>query len=202
MTDLADDSSIATQTTDQSQRNLLLGLFAIAIVMSVVLTMMGRVWWCEAGDASPWSWDVWSQHNSQHLADPYALSHIEHGILMFMALTLMGSKWFSISTRTMIVAAIESVWEIVENTPFMINRYREATISLDYFGDSIANSISDYIMCLLGVLLVRKTSWKIGLAAFLFLELVSVMWIRDSLLINILMLISPIEAVKTWQAGG
>ena len=81
----------------------------------------------------------------------------------------------------------------------MINRYREATISLDYFGDSIMNSMSDYGVCLLGVLLVRKTNWKLGLVVFVACEITSVLWIRDSLMLNILMLTYPVEAIKLWQ---
>ena len=166
---------------------------------------MGRVWWCEAGDYVPWSWEVWSKHNSQHLLDPYALSHVEHGVGLFLLLTLVASRWPSSrlneTIRTVIIAGFEASWEVLENTPMMINRYREATISLDYFGDSILNSLSDFAMCLLGVLLVRKTSWKVGVAAFVALEIVSIGWIRDSLLINMIMLISPVEAIKQWQAG-
>ena len=171
----------------------------IALLMVTVLALSGRVWWCEAGDMSPWSWDVWSTHNSQHLVDPYALSHIEHGLGVFTVLTVLSGLWrlpkTSVGTRSLIVATFEATWEVVENTPYMINRYREATISLDYFGDSITNSVSDYIMCLLGAFVVRKTSWKVGLAAFCALEIISLVWIRDSLLLNIVMLISPIYSM-------
>ncbi|NNE00955.1 MAG: DUF2585 family protein [Pirellulaceae bacterium] len=162
---------------------------------------MGRVWWCQAGDLVPWSWDVWTEHNSQHLVDPYSLSHVEHGIGLFLFLTLVAREKLSVHSRTLIVAVIEAIWEVAENTPAMINRYREVTISLDYFGDSILNSVSDYAMCLLGVLLARKTTWQVGVGVFVVLELISVLWIRDSLLLKILMLISPIEAIKQWQAG-
>ncbi|MGB7342827.1 MAG: DUF2585 family protein [Pirellulaceae bacterium] len=188
-----------------STRNLAAWIVGIATVMAAVLTAMGRVWWCEAGDVLPWSWDVWSRHNSQHLVDPYALSHVEHGIGLFLLLTLGGSKFLSHilspAVRVSIVAAIEATWEIAENTPFMINRYREATVSLDYFGDSIANSISDYCMCLLGVLLSSKVRWHYSVATFVLLETISVLWIRDSLLINMLMLVSPIESIKQWQVA-
>lgn len=180
--------------------SILVKLVGISIVMCATLALMGRVWWCEAGDFLPWSWDIWSTHCSQHLVDPYALSHIEHGIGLFITLLVVRRK-LSVSSRLLIVAVLEAAWEIAENTRFMINRYREATVSLDYFGDSIANSLSDLTMCMLGALLVSKTSWKTGVAAFLGLELISVLWIRDSLLLNIVMLISPIEAVKVWQAG-
>lgn len=190
-----------TNTSDSlTSRQLASRLALIASGMCAVLALMGRVWWCESGDAAIWSWDIWSTHNSQHLIDPYSLSHIEHGIALFLLLTVFGSQRLSFESRTLIVAWIEAAWEIFENTPFVINRYREATISLDYFGDSILNSVSDYGMCLLGVLLVRSTGWKAGLATFVALELISMLWIRDSLLLNIIMLISPIDAIKQWQA--
>ncbi|QDT08769.1 hypothetical protein K239x_07110 [Planctomycetes bacterium K23_9] len=169
--------------------------------MCAVLTAMGRCWWCEAGDYLPWSWDVWSRHNSQHLVDPYALSHIEHGIGLFLLLTFFAAKITSTSSRIVVVAAVEGIWEIAENTPLMINRCREATVSLDYFGDSVLNSLSDLGMCLLGALLVVRLKWKRSIAVFVLLEIVSILWIRDSLLLNILMLLSPVEAIKTWQAG-
>ena len=190
-------TTIPKSLTDRQVASLLAG---VAVGTCGVLALMGRVWWCEVGDSALWSWNIWSPHNSQHLIDPYALSHIEHGIGLFLLLNVFGSKWLSIQSRTLIVAGLEAAWEVVENTPLMINRYREATISLDYFGDSILNSVSDYGMCLLGVLLVRKTPWKVGVAAFVSLEIVSVLWIHDSLLLNIVMLTAPIEAIKHWQA--
>jgi hypothetical protein len=183
-----------------TDRNAAWLLAAIAAATCMVLALMGRVWWCELGDPAPWSWDIWSSHNSQHLFDPYALSHLQHGIGLFLLLSACCSQWLSVRARTLIVACIEAAWEIAENTPFMINRYREATISLDYFGDSILNSLSDYVMCLLGVLLARKTNWKTGLTVFIALEISSILWIRDSLMLNMLMLAVPIEAVKEWQA--
>ena len=126
-------------------------LVVLATAMCVILRMMGRVWWCEAGDLVPWSFDVWSTHNSQHLVDPYALSHIEHGLGLSLVLAAFFGSKLSLQTRTLIIAFFETAWEIAENTPWMINRYREATISLDYFGDSILNSMSDFLMCLSGV---------------------------------------------------
>jgi hypothetical protein len=163
---------------------------------------MGRVWWCDAGDVLPWSWDVWSRHNSQHLVDPYSLSHLEHGIGLYVLLTAVFGRKISAQARTMIVASIEATWEIVENTPLMIQRYREATISLDYFGDSILNSLSDYLMCLGGVLIARTMTWRASICIFIAMEIASTLWIRDSLLLNILMLTWPIETIKQWQSAG
>lgn len=173
----------------------------VGILMIATLAAMGRVWWCEAGDLVPWSWDVWSQHNSQHLVDPYSLSHLQHGIGMFLLLSLIAGSQLSIQWRVLIVAVIEAGWEIIENTPLIINRYREATISLDYYGDSILNSASDYVMCMIGVFVAAKLNWRVSVAIFVALELSSLLWIRDSLTLNILMLVYPLDVVRTWQAG-
>ena len=169
--------------------------------MIATLAAMGRVWWCEAGDAVPWSWDVWSQHNSQHLLDPYSLSHVQHGIAMFLLLGLVCGHKCSIEVRVLIVALFEAGWEIVENTPLVINRYREATISLEYYGDSILNSASDYAMCMLGVVIAARLNWRVSVAIFVALELISLFWIRDSLTLNVLMLVYPLDAILQWQAG-
>ena len=186
----------------QISRAYQLGLFAIAIVMTATLWSMGRIWWCEAGDLVPWSWDVWSTHNSQHLVDPYALSHLQHGLGLFLLLSIIPWKWLTAERIFVIVALIEATWEISENTPWMIDRYRESTISLDYYGDSILNSIADYGWCLIGLFVARRLPGKATLSLFVAFEVLSVLWIRDSLMLNILMLISPIEAIKEWQAAG
>jgi len=175
-------------------------LLAIAGVMAFVLFMMGRVWWCQVGDLVPWSFEVNSSHNSQHLFDPYALSHLQHGIGGFLLFAML-AKYLSFNWRVSIIATLESIWEIVENTPMIINRYREATISLDYYGDSILNSLSDYGMCLIGIWMVRRMPWKIALVLFVALEITSLLWIRDSLILNIIMLIAPQDAIREWQAA-
>ena len=175
-------------------------ILMLGIVMALVLWLMGRVWWCELGDYLPWSWDVWSGHNSQHLVDPYSLSHVQHGIGLFLLLSVCGRKWLSIPLCTVIVAIVEASWEISENTPWIIDRYREATISLDYYGDSILNSLGDYAACLIGIAVAQKLKWPWSVTTFIFLEVISIAWIRDSLLLNILMLAYPLEAIKQWQA--
>ncbi|TWT82907.1 hypothetical protein CA13_43700 [Planctomycetes bacterium CA13] len=174
--------------------------------MTTILVLLDRVWWCQSGDLLPWSWDIWSSHNSQHLLDPYSLSHLEHGLALWLILELLIGKTTQRSTRLIVIAAIEAGWEVIENTPMMIERYREATISLDYFGDSILNSISDYTMCVIGAMAAislssSRFSWRSTIAAVVFLEAVSVFWIRDSLLLNIVMLAYPIDAIRDWQSG-
>ena len=175
-------------------------LLTIGMVMAVTLAFMGRVLWCEAGDWTPWSFDVWSQHNSQHLLDPYSLSHFQHGIALFLFLAWIPQRRLPLDWRIIVVAVVEAIWEVSENTPWIISRYREATVSLDYYGDSIANSVSDYGMCLAGAVLARKASWQISVSIFVTFELICVIWIRDSLLLNILMLVWPVDAVRQWQA--
>ena len=173
----------------------------ITVLSSIIaLYLLGRVWWCQAGDYTPWSWVVLSRHNSQHLIDPYSFTHILHGILEFWLIGLVFKK-VPIAWRFVIAIFIESSWEVVENTNYVINRYREATISLDYYGDSILNSLADIVCCGLGFAIAQKIKLWWSLAVFVVMESILLFWIRDSLLLNILMLVWPLDAVKGWQQG-
>ena len=180
--------------------------FQIAAVATIVVTavialnLQGRVWWCQVGDLWPWSWEVWSKHNSQHLIDPYSFTHVLHGMLEFW---LIGLVFWKVPTawRFVIAIFIESSWEVIENTNYVVNRYREATISLDYFGDSVLISIFDIVCCAFGFWISYKVRFVWAMLLFLFTELVLLFWIRDSLILNIVMLIWPIDAVKHWQMG-
>jgi len=174
---------------------------AIIILAAIVaLDLMGRVWWCQAGDYSPWSWTVLSRHNSQHLFDPYSFTHILHGILEFWLIGLVFRK-VPIAWRFVIAIFIESSWEVVENTNYVINRYREATISLDYYGDAILNSLADIVCCGLGFVIAQKIKLWWSLGVFVGMEVILLFWIRDSLLLNILMLVWPSDLVRSWQQG-
>jgi hypothetical protein len=170
----------------------------VIVVAVVILNIEGRVWWCQTGDYIPWSWDIWSQHNSQHLIDPYSFTHVLHGILEFWLVGLIFNR-LPLAWRLLIAVVIESSWEVAENSTYVIQRYREATISLDYFGDSIINSTSDIVCCATGFFIGYKLRFWRSLALFLVTEAMLIFWIRDSLLINILMLIWPIDAIKHWQ---
>ena len=175
---------------------------AIIVVTAIIaLNLQGRVWWCAVGDAWPWSWEVWSRHNSQHLIDPYSFTHILHGVLEFWLIGLVFSR-MPMAWRFVLAIFIESSWEVAENTDYVINRYREATISLDYLGDSIANSIADIVCCAIGFGIAHKIRLWWSLAFFVAMEIVLLFWIRDSLLLNILMLLWPVDSVKHWQTGG
>jgi hypothetical protein len=178
------------------------GLLALVLaVAAAVLAAMGRPWWCEAGDASPWSGDVWSRHNSQHLVDPYTITHVMHGFAAYAGLWLLVRQVVGAPGRAAIAVGIETAWEILENTDAMIERYRATTISLDYYGDSVTNSVGDVIAFVAGYLGATVLPVWLAVGSFLAVDALLVLWIRDSLLLNVLMLVHPIEAVKSWQMG-
>ena len=182
------------------QRNPLYASAAVMFSAAAMLWWLGRVWWCQAGDYRPWSFAVFSEHNSQHIIDPYSFTHVLHGVAEFWLIGLV-FRFVPLHWRLVIALAIEGSWEVVENTDYVINRYREATISLNYYGDSILNSLSDILCCGLGFLIAYKLRFWKSLALFLSTEVVLIAWIRDSLLLNIVMLIYPLDAIKHWQSG-
>ena len=173
----------------------------VMVVATLILWLQGRVWWCQVGDYLPWAWNIWSAHNSQHVIDPYSFTHILHGVLEFWLIGLIFKK-LPMAWRLLLAMVIESSWEVVENTTYMIDRYRAATISLDYFGDSIINSVADILCCAIGFTIAYKLRFGKSLVLFLTTEAILIATIRDSLIINIIMLIYPIEAIKHWQIGG
>lgn len=173
----------------------------IVITAIAALFAQGRVWWCKIGDLSPYVNQAWnSSHTSQHLFDPYTFTHFLHGVAFFWLAKLL-FKNLSNAWRFAIAIFAESAWEVFENTNYVIEKYRENTASLDYFGDSIANSFGDLVACGLGFWVAMKLgAWR-SLAVFVFVEIVLLFWIRDGLLLNILMLVYPLDAVKDWQTG-
>ena len=179
-------------------------LMAVSILlMTLILYTQGRVWWCQWD--SPiyvWSSDVWSKHNSQHFADPYFFTHVLHGILFFWLASLIFRRRISFAWMLFAAVIAESTWEVVENSKYVIELYRTNTASLEYFGDSIANSVGDVVACVTGFLIAYKIKIWRSVIVFFLIELVLVLTIKDSLLINIVMLIYPIEAIKLWQGGG
>jgi hypothetical protein len=180
-------------------RHLIAALVILAAA-AITLDLMGRRGFCEAGDLRIWSSDIYSEHNSQHLLDPYTFTHVLHGIGFYALLWLTMGRWTSAATRGIVMVGLESLWEIIENTETVIGRYREGTIALGYYGDSIVNSMGDILACAAGYLIAFLIPAWASVAVVLAVEMILVLWIRDSLLLNIIMLIHPIEAIRTWQS--
>lgn len=174
----------------------------VAIVAFVVITeyAQGRLLICKCGYVKLWEGVVNSAENSQHIADWYSLSHIIHGFIFFGVMWLLARKW-SLASRLIVATLIEGGWELLENSAFIINRYREGTISLDYFGDSIVNSASDIGFMIIGFFIASKLPWKITFTTAIAMELLALYVIRDNLTLNVIMLLHPLEAIKSWQAG-
>jgi hypothetical protein len=162
---------------------------------------MGRKIWGIGGQAGVWSGDVNSSHNSQFMTDPYSFSHVTHGMLLYALLGLLARK-VPVRVRALIVLMVESCWEIFENTDMIIQRYRAATISLHYYGDSVMNSMCDILACMVGFGLAYILPPRVSIIAVVALEVTLALWIRDGLLLNIVMLIHPVPAIRAWQSGG
>jgi hypothetical protein len=195
---------------------------AAALVVTFALTAAalrfeGRVWFCKCWQPRLWIGEADGPHTSQHLLDPYSLTHLEHGLIFFLALVLIlpnrpaaeltagpGGEVRAIRRRVLrfwIAILIECAWEVLENSAFIINRYREGTAALGYTGDSVWNSLGDVMSCVVGYIIADWLGWRRTLALLAAIEIALLFWIRDSLLLNVVMLIHPIEAIKTWQTA-
>ena len=177
-----------------------IAILGAALLTAVIERAMGRPVFGPPG-FGVWVWDIWSPANSQFLLDPYSFSHIVHGFLFFAILHLTARR-LSFAQRLLFAVLVEAAWEILENSPLIINRYRQATIALGYEGDSIVNSMSDLLMMTLGFFAAsRLRAWQ-SVAAVVAMEVGCLLLFRDNLTLNIIMLIHPVDAIKAWQLAG
>jgi len=170
----------------------------ILLLMIVLLRAQGRMFLCGCGHFDIWTSDTCSSNNSQQLFDPYSFTHVLHGFLFFWLIALLFRR-LAASWQFWLALLLESAWEVFENTSFVINKYRSETAALGYQGDTVVNSLGDLTCALVGFLVARRLGLRWSLLVFLLLEVVLILWIHDSLLLQILMLVRPVEAIKLWQ---
>jgi hypothetical protein len=184
-----------------SNRKYWLATVAIVAVTGLTLYMIGHPVICKCGYVKLWHGVPLSSENSQHISDWYTFSHIIHGFGFYGLMWLIGRRW-PLALRLVAATFLEASWEIFENTDFVINRYREVTISLDYYGDSVLNSVCDVAAMVAGFVLAARLPVWATVVLVVLMEAFVGYWIRDNLLLNIIMLIYPLDGIKAWQAGG
>jgi hypothetical protein len=162
---------------------------------------MGRNPICTCGTVDLWVGARDSPKTSQMLADWYSFSHIVHGLVFYAALWLVARRW-PVERRFLIALLIEATWEVIENTPMVIDHYRSTTAALGYSGDSVINSLSDIAMMCVGFLVARKLAVWASVVLLITLELVPLLVIRDNLTLNILGFLAPNAAIQAWQSAG
>lgn len=171
----------------------------VALGAALLLTLLGQPFYCACDSWALWSNDAWSSHNSQHLLDPYSFTHFSHGLAFFWLLYAIASKW-SVGRRFVAAVSLEAVWELFENSPWVIEHYRQNTAAFEYYGDSVANSMGDLLSCSLGFLTASAIPWWGSLAIFGLFEVGLLLTIRDNLILNILNLTGDHPTIVEWQS--
>ena len=185
----------------KSYRWIVLGAIGTLALTATIELAMGRLPFGPDGKFGLWEGNIWSSELSQRFADPYSLSHVIHGVMIYALLWLVARK-VPVRYRFLIAVVLEACWEVLENSPIIIDRYRAVTISLGYVGDSVLNSLSDVLMMAIGFLIAQYARPRTSISLVVLIEIGMLIWVRDNLTLNILMLTYPIEAIKNWQLGG
>ncbi|MEK7127967.1 MAG: DUF2585 family protein [Patescibacteria group bacterium] len=185
----------------KKHRFVIISMIVVFGIVAAIELYSGRSPLGPDGKFGWWDGDVWSSENSQRVADAYSFSHIIHGILFFGFLFWVARR-LPLKYRFLIALIIEASWELLENSPLIINRYRAVTIALGYVGDSVLNSVADVGMAALGFLIARFSKIWVSIALIIAMELGCLFWVRDNLTLNVLMLVSPVESVRVWQSEG
>ena len=199
---MTDETVAEVPTTPRGRARACIASAAITILMALFLLSMGRTFFGPSGRPVVWDGSIWSPNTSQGFADPYSFSHAGHGLCFFGGLWLLARRRLSPERRWIIAVILEAAWEILENSPIIIDRYRSTTIALDYCGDSVLNSISDVIAMSAGFLFAARFRLWPSVALFLAMEIGCALWVRDNLTLNVVMLVQPVEAIKAWQLAG
>jgi hypothetical protein len=182
-------------------RWILAAAAAVCVAVAAIELWMGRLPFGPDGRIGLWEGDIWSSEQSQRFADPYTFSHTIHGMLFYAILWLVARR-APVRARFIGALMLEGAWEILENSPIIINRYREVTISLGYVGDSVFNSVSDILFAGLGFLFAWRARLWVTLLVIAAMEIGTALWVRDNLTLNIVMLVHPIDAIRNWQMAG
>ena len=176
----------------------LVALVVAPLAMIISLRYLGRTFLCSCGYFAIWTSDTCSSITSQQLYDPYSFTHVLHGFLIFWFIALSSPR-MRLASQVWTAFLLEAAWELFENTPYIIYKYRSETAALGYEGDTIVNSFGDLSCAMVGFFVARKLGVRRSLIVFAVVELILILWIHDSLLLQILMLVWPVEAIKSWQ---
>jgi hypothetical protein len=187
-------------SSSESRRWPFILLALILVLHPLIVLLEGQPVWCHCGRPNVLIAAGWSPHTSQHPFDPYSFTHLLHGLVLYFALAWCFPRLKNVWSLT-VTALIEALWEIAENSPVVVARFRAQTAAAEYTGDSVANSLGDLAACLAGFWLARRLGWRWSIVVFVVTELVLVLTIRDSLLLTVFMLIFPSETLRQWQAA-
>lgn len=181
--------------------NLVVLGILIIVAGALINRAAGHPWICSCGTVKLWHGIAHSDQTSQHLTDWYTPSHIIHGLVFYFVGWLVLRRW-PLGWRALVALVVEVGWEVVENSPWIIDRYREVTVSEEYFGDSVINSTFDVLAMVVGFYLATRIPVWASIAIVVGLELFTGYMIRDNLTLNVLMLLWPVPTILNWQAGG